>query len=260
MNVYSATHGVKIERPDSKHAVVTTRRKISCRPKTSACSSTTATSRVGRQRRQLSAQGERSRLLPAARQPGNQSGRRETVPKTVSVRRRSLGQHERRENRAGPRRAEVRAQQPARRRHVQHRRLRQRDPNFRPELEKFNDETRAAAIGFVDGLYAGGSTNIDGALKRALGMLTDSSRPNYVLFLTDGLPTTGETGEAAIVKHARKSTTCGPACSPSASVTTSTAGCSIGWPARTSASANTCGRKKTSKRRSARSIARSARR
>jgi Ca-activated chloride channel family protein len=32
-------------------------------------------------------------------------------------------------------------------------------------------------------------------------MITDGSRPNYVLFLTDGLPTTGETNEAAIVKH-----------------------------------------------------------
>ena len=75
---------------------------------------------------------------------------------------------------------------------------------FRPELEKFNDETRAAAIGFVEGLYAGGSTNIDGALKRALAMLADGKRPTYVLFLSDGLPTTGETGEAAIVKHSEE--------------------------------------------------------
>ncbi|MFO0789369.1 MAG: VIT domain-containing protein [Pirellulales bacterium] len=72
---------------------------------------------------------------------------------------------------------------------------------FRPELEKFNDDTRQAALGFVDGLYAGGSTDIDGALKRALGMLKDNKRPTYVLFLTDGLPTVGETSEAAIVKH-----------------------------------------------------------
>lgn len=72
---------------------------------------------------------------------------------------------------------------------------------FKPELQKFNDETRAAALGFVEGLYAGGSTDIDGALKRALGMLADSSRPTYVLFLTDGLPTAGDTGETAIVKH-----------------------------------------------------------
>lgn len=75
---------------------------------------------------------------------------------------------------------------------------------FRPELEKFNGKTREAALGFVDGLYAGGSTNIDGALKRALGMLSDNKRPTYVLFLTDGLPTTGETGESAIVKHSQE--------------------------------------------------------
>ncbi len=75
---------------------------------------------------------------------------------------------------------------------------------FRPELEKFNDETRASAVGFVEGLYAGGSTDIDGALKRALGMLADNKRPTYVLFLTDGLPTTGETNESAIVKHSEE--------------------------------------------------------
>jgi Ca-activated chloride channel family protein len=75
---------------------------------------------------------------------------------------------------------------------------------FRPELEKFNDETRAAALGFVEGLYAGGSTDIDGALKRALGMLEDKKRPTYVLFLTDGLPTTGETNESAIAKHSEE--------------------------------------------------------
>jgi Ca-activated chloride channel homolog len=75
---------------------------------------------------------------------------------------------------------------------------------FRPELEKFNDESRSAATGFVNGLFAGGSTNIDGALDRALGMLKDDERPTYVIFLTDGLPTVGETGEAAIVAHAHK--------------------------------------------------------
>jgi Ca-activated chloride channel family protein len=75
---------------------------------------------------------------------------------------------------------------------------------FRPELEKFNDETRSAATGFVNGLFAGGSTNIDGALDRALGMLKDDDRPTYVIFLTDGLPTVGETGESEIVAHASK--------------------------------------------------------
>jgi Ca-activated chloride channel family protein len=75
---------------------------------------------------------------------------------------------------------------------------------FRPELQKYDDETRAAAIGFVNGLYAGGSTNIEGALKTALGQLQDSDRPTYVIFLTDGLPTVGETNEAKIVEAAGK--------------------------------------------------------
>src|SRR6476659_3791341 len=73
---------------------------------------------------------------------------------------------------------------------------------FRPELEKFNTDTRTAATGFINGLYAGGSTDIHGALRRALGMLADNKRPTYILFVTDGLPTSGETGEASIVKQA----------------------------------------------------------
>lgn len=75
--------------------------------------------------------------------------------------------------------------------------------SFRPELQKFDDATRVAALGFVDGIYAGGSTNIDGALESALVQLQDESRPSYVVFLTDGLPTAGETKEAKIVENAR---------------------------------------------------------
>ena len=81
--------------------------------------------------------------------------------------------------------------------------------SFRPELQKFDDKTRQAAIGFVEGLYAGGSTNIDGALHAALAQLQDSSRPNYVIFLTDGLPTTGVTNEAKIVENAREANRAG---------------------------------------------------
>jgi len=74
--------------------------------------------------------------------------------------------------------------------------------SFRPELQKFDEPTRAAALGFVDGLFAGGSTNISGALTTALGQLKDASRPNFVIFLTDGLPTDGEKNEAKIVLQA----------------------------------------------------------
>ena len=74
---------------------------------------------------------------------------------------------------------------------------------FRPELQRFSDETRRQAIGFIEGLYAGGSTNIDAALQAALGQLQDTKRPNYVIFLTDGLPTAGETNEMKIVANAK---------------------------------------------------------
>ena len=75
---------------------------------------------------------------------------------------------------------------------------------FRPELQRFDEKTRKAALGFVEGLYAGGSTNIDAALRTALGQLQDAKRPSYVIFLTDGLPTAGETNEMKIVANAKE--------------------------------------------------------
>jgi Ca-activated chloride channel family protein len=75
--------------------------------------------------------------------------------------------------------------------------------SFRPEIERFNDTTRKAAIGFVEGLYAGSGTNIDGGLKTALAQLKDANRPSYVIFLTDGLPTVGEQNETKIIANAK---------------------------------------------------------
>ncbi len=74
---------------------------------------------------------------------------------------------------------------------------------FAPELQRYAAETRADALDFVDGLRPGGSTNIDGALSEALGLIPESGQPAYVLFLTDGLPTVGETAEGAISENAR---------------------------------------------------------
>jgi Ca-activated chloride channel family protein len=76
--------------------------------------------------------------------------------------------------------------------------------SWKPELQRYNDENRKSALGFVSGLFAGGSTNINGALETALGQLKDESRPNYVIFLTDGLPTVGETNEQKIVRNAKQ--------------------------------------------------------
>jgi Ca-activated chloride channel family protein len=75
--------------------------------------------------------------------------------------------------------------------------------SFRPELQRADEATIKAALGFADGLYAGGSTNIDGALQTALNQLTDPKRPSYVLFLTDGLPTVGELNEQRIAAKAK---------------------------------------------------------
>ncbi len=75
--------------------------------------------------------------------------------------------------------------------------------SFKPELQRFSSEARREAERFVANIREGGSTNIDGALKAAMGMIPDDSRPNYVLFLTDGLPTAGETNELKIAENGR---------------------------------------------------------
>lgn len=75
--------------------------------------------------------------------------------------------------------------------------------SFRPELQRADAATVQAAQGYAAGLYAGGSTNIDGALQTSLKMLTTKSVPSYVLFLTDGLPTVGERNEQRIALNAK---------------------------------------------------------
>jgi len=72
-----------------------------------------------------------------------------------------------------------------------------------PELQRYNEKTRKKAVGFVNGLYAGGGTNINDALTAAMEMLQDSSQPNFILFMTDGLPTVGELQEAKIVENTK---------------------------------------------------------
>lgn len=75
--------------------------------------------------------------------------------------------------------------------------------SFRPELQRADGDSIKAALGYAEGIYAGGSTNIDGALQTSLKMLTTKSVPSYVLFLTDGLPTVGERNEQRIAANAK---------------------------------------------------------
>jgi Ca-activated chloride channel family protein len=76
---------------------------------------------------------------------------------------------------------------------------------FKPELQRYNEESRAAALRFIDGITDGGSTNIDGALRKAFELIGRTGRPRYVIFLTDGLPTAGEQNESRIAENARNS-------------------------------------------------------
>ncbi len=75
--------------------------------------------------------------------------------------------------------------------------------SMKPELQRYSDETRQEAIGFVNSINSGGSTNIDGALKTALGMINTQGQPAYMVFLTDGLPTVGEMNELKIAENCK---------------------------------------------------------
>lgn len=72
-----------------------------------------------------------------------------------------------------------------------------------PELQRFGPDTRQTAVGFINGINAGGSTNIDDALATALKQISDDSLPHYVVFLTDGMPTAGETNELKIAENCK---------------------------------------------------------
>jgi Ca-activated chloride channel family protein len=75
---------------------------------------------------------------------------------------------------------------------------------FHPELLRYSPRTREEAVHYIENIREGGATNINDALKVALRQIPDGSRPSYVLFLTDGLPTAGEIGEMAIAENCRK--------------------------------------------------------
>jgi len=74
---------------------------------------------------------------------------------------------------------------------------------MKPELQRFSDESRQEAIGFINSINSGGSTNINEALKTALGLINTQGQPAYMVFLTDGLPTVGETNELKIAENCK---------------------------------------------------------
>lgn len=78
------------------------------------------------------------------------------------------------------------------------------EPLFR-ELRPASKENLARAESFIGGLKALNGTAIDDALREALELRkAESERPFVVVFLTDGLPTVGETRVDKIVANAKE--------------------------------------------------------
>ena len=72
------------------------------------------------------------------------------------------------------------------------------------ELEKPTPERRRKALEIIDGLDATGGTNINDALTRALAQFGSQGQSrNYIVFLTDGLPTVGVTNIEKILENAK---------------------------------------------------------
>ena len=202
-NIYSPTHSVEIKRPDDRHAVVSYTAKDQV-----PASDFRLLYDIGR--------GKVSMRVLAYRPDANQDGYflllaspeikagNERPKKTV------LLVMDRSGSMSGQKIEQVRAAL----KHVLNN-LREGDlfniiafdsevESFRPELQRYNEKTRREALGFAEGLYAGGSTNINEALRVSLGQLNDAGRPSYVVFLTDGLPTVGETNEMRIVANSKE--------------------------------------------------------
>jgi len=76
---------------------------------------------------------------------------------------------------------------------------------WQSQLQPLTNDGLQSAHDWIDQLTATGSTDINRALLEGLAQLEDdqAERPAYVLFLTDGLPTQGETEIDRILTNAR---------------------------------------------------------
>lgn len=71
-------------------------------------------------------------------------------------------------------------------------------------LIKADSDGRKRGEEFVKKLTPTGGTNINDALKAALKQFDSSDRPKLLVFMTDGLPTVGETNVEKIIKNAQE--------------------------------------------------------
>ncbi|GMU41979.1 MAG: hypothetical protein AMXMBFR23_28450 [Chloroflexota bacterium] len=75
---------------------------------------------------------------------------------------------------------------------------------FAPTALPATPENVAAALGFVEGIQSGGATNLYDAIQAGLQSLpATGTHPRYLVVLTDGVPTAGETDIDAILGMVR---------------------------------------------------------
>lgn len=73
---------------------------------------------------------------------------------------------------------------------------------FKSRIVPATSENKQAALSFIADLEARGGTNISDALHSGISMLNENTtRPGYMVLMTDGEPTVGETNTATILKR-----------------------------------------------------------
>lgn len=78
---------------------------------------------------------------------------------------------------------------------------------FKDTLIDVNQDSRAWGAQFVDGLDAGGGTNINEALLQSMALQDNPSRLFMICFITDGTPTIGVRDESEILKNLKAANT-----------------------------------------------------
>ena len=72
---------------------------------------------------------------------------------------------------------------------------------YKDENQIYGQVAKNEALHYVSQISSGGGTNINDALIRAMKLFRNSNTPNYIIFLTDGLPTSGEKNEMNIAQN-----------------------------------------------------------
>jgi len=71
-------------------------------------------------------------------------------------------------------------------------------------LRQTDKESKSEAKTFIDNLKAIGGTNIEEAFASVFNSYTESERPHFIVFITDGRPTIGEINDEKLVKKILK--------------------------------------------------------